>query len=118
MFLKNIVWPIVDDGQDDVIAMEHLGKEQDPIRMESGFRGHFKRITREFDMSLTVLVGTRVSGCRVDLVICRLGFRCSFQVEAHRFRDDIWILWKESIDLRFLCISNQFIHMEVTDHSC
>ncbi|KAK8652043.1 hypothetical protein V6N13_108751 [Hibiscus sabdariffa] len=81
-----------------------------------GFRDHLRRIVRKYDPSLIALVETRVCGRCADFVIRHLGFDLSFHVEAHGFRGGIWILWKRSIDVRFLCLSNQYVHMEVLEH--
>ncbi|KAL4284458.1 hypothetical protein GQ457_16G019810 [Hibiscus cannabinus] len=69
-----------------------------------------------YDPSLIALVETRVCGRCANSVIRHLGFDISFRVEARGFRGGLWILWKSSIDVRFLCLSNQYVHMEILEH--
>ncbi|KAL4335546.1 hypothetical protein GQ457_07G011820 [Hibiscus cannabinus] len=91
-----------------VTNMLQFDEDRDP--------GLIERIVRQYDPSLVVLFETRVGGRRANSVIRRLGFECSFRVEARGFRGGIWILWKSAVDVKFLYLSNQYIHMEVMEN--
>ncbi|KAL4367798.1 hypothetical protein GQ457_05G016360 [Hibiscus cannabinus] len=78
------------------------------------FRGHFKRVLRESSPALIALFEPRINGNRATTVIRRLGLPNSFRVEAHGFSWGLWILWKPELDVQFLSISNQFVHMKIS----
>ena len=55
----------------------------------------FKSIYVSNKVDLFVLVEPRVSGCRADRIIKKLGFPRSHRIEATGFSGGIWVLWKD-----------------------
>ncbi|KAL4312838.1 hypothetical protein GQ457_01G036830 [Hibiscus cannabinus] len=52
----------------------------------------------------------RISGSEADKFIHRSGFEFSYRVEARGFSGGIWLLWRDTISVQVLAVSNQYIH--------
>ncbi|KAL4281384.1 hypothetical protein GQ457_03G041560 [Hibiscus cannabinus] len=70
----------------------------------------FKLLCRSKVPDVVAIFEPRISGGAADRFICRSGFTFSFRVEARDFSGGIWILWKDSVHIDILAVSNQFVH--------
>ncbi|KAL4326271.1 hypothetical protein GQ457_11G005490 [Hibiscus cannabinus] len=59
---------------------------------------------------IVAIMEPRISGAKADNFIRRSGFAASYRVEADGFSGGIWVLWKDSVTMDILAVSNQFIH--------
>ncbi|XP_039015929.1 uncharacterized protein LOC120146444 [Hibiscus syriacus] len=53
---------------------------------------------------------THISGRRLDRIINSMGYNNSFRVEAQGHSGGIWVLWDNSVEVKILNVSNQYIH--------
>ncbi|KAL4323711.1 hypothetical protein GQ457_11G030340 [Hibiscus cannabinus] len=65
---------------------------------------------------ILALFEPRVRGRKADRFIARNGFDHSFRVEADGFSGGIWVLWKQSVRVDVLAVSNQFVHARCWDN--
>ncbi|KAL4352806.1 hypothetical protein GQ457_06G008600 [Hibiscus cannabinus] len=65
---------------------------------------------------ILVLLELRVSGRKSDMFITCHGFPSSYRVEANGFSGGIWLLWKHSVSIDVLAVSNQYIHASCMDN--
>ncbi|KAL4320027.1 hypothetical protein GQ457_18G015790 [Hibiscus cannabinus] len=70
----------------------------------------FKLLCRSKVPDVVAIFEPRISGGAADRFIRRSGFTFSFRVEARGFSGGIWILWKDSVHIDILAVSNQFVH--------
>ncbi|KAL4360714.1 hypothetical protein GQ457_04G022170 [Hibiscus cannabinus] len=78
--------------------------------LDRGFNRSFKLLVRRRKLEIVIVMEPRISGNAADKFIRRTGFNCSYKVEAHGFAGGIWVLWKESITIDVLAVSNQYVH--------
>ncbi|XP_039064994.1 uncharacterized protein LOC120210300 [Hibiscus syriacus] len=57
----------------------------------------------------------RVSGLKADNFVKKSGFELSFRVEASGFSGAIWIMWRNSVKIDVVVVSNQFVHDHCLD---
>ncbi|GMI86290.1 hypothetical protein HRI_002298300 [Hibiscus trionum] len=82
--------------------------------------GHPKFVTvakeylRDVKPDIVVLSEPRISGCKADLVISRLGLPYPHRVEAKGFFGGIWIGWYDYVHVEVLVNHFQFIHCRVS----
>lgn len=82
------------------------------------FPGRVRDLVYGRNISVLILLETRVSGVKADRVISRLGFDNWIRLEATGYAGGIWILWQSNeINLKYLGSSTQFIHAHVTVRS-
>lgn len=72
-----------------------------------------KEYMKEFGLDFVALFETRISGCKVESVIAKLGFTRSYRVEAEEFAGGIWVLWNDDSNVDVLSIHPQFVHMRI-----
>ncbi|KAL4377614.1 hypothetical protein GQ457_02G023990 [Hibiscus cannabinus] len=71
----------------------------------------FKLLCRSKVPDIVAIFEPQISGGgAADRFIRRSGFTFSFRVEARGFSGGIWILWKDSVKIDILAVSNQFVH--------
>ncbi|KAK8576094.1 hypothetical protein V6N13_090573 [Hibiscus sabdariffa] len=73
-----------------------------------------KQYLRDYRPDVCVLVETRVSHSRADLVIESLRFPNSHRIEAIRFSGGIWLCWFDSVKITVLANQFQFVHCCIT----
>lgn len=76
-----------------------------------------KSLLHDHRPDLLVLSEPRVSGAKADGVIRKIGYRNSLRVESHGFSGGIWFLWKDTLSIRVLGMSRQYIHSLITVNS-
>ncbi|KAL4278142.1 hypothetical protein GQ457_03G020710 [Hibiscus cannabinus] len=84
--------------------------EDDMEVIEEDVEAQLQEVCRKYNPCLVALLEPRISGNRANGIIRSMGFRNSFRVEAHGFSGGIWVLWRDSIEVEILSVSNQFIH--------
>ncbi|KAL4325459.1 hypothetical protein GQ457_11G029450 [Hibiscus cannabinus] len=67
------------------------------------------------DPNIVALKETGVNGRKVDRIITCHGFPSSYRVETNGFSGGIWILWRHSLSLDVVDVSNQFVHVVCLD---
>ncbi|KAL4280973.1 hypothetical protein GQ457_03G007680 [Hibiscus cannabinus] len=67
-------------------------------------------LVRKRKPEIVIVMEPHISGSAADRFIRRTGFDRSYRVEAHGFAGGIWVLWKESITIDVLAVSNQYVH--------
>ncbi|KAJ8420683.1 hypothetical protein Cgig2_017151 [Carnegiea gigantea] len=78
------------------------------------FLNALAKLWRRYDPPILALVETKVSGSSAEAICRKLNFDGTYRVEAQRFREGIWLLWKTSIaDLHLVKSNTQFISMDV-----
>ncbi|XP_061344063.1 uncharacterized protein LOC133290032 [Gastrolobium bilobum] len=78
------------------------------------FPALIKDLKFRFKISILALVETRISGCRGDKIIKKLGFNKSFKHEAVGFAGGIWLLWDDmKVKVEIAYDHNQYIHTRV-----
>lgn len=78
------------------------------------FIGRVKDVLAGKNVSIFVLLETRVSGVKADRIIRKLGFNTWIRLEATGYAGGIWILWnKEETSIRYISSTTQFIHVQV-----
>ncbi|KAL4388382.1 hypothetical protein GQ457_09G019490 [Hibiscus cannabinus] len=70
----------------------------------------FKLLCRSKMPDIVAIFEPRISGRAADGFIRKSGFDFSFRVEARGFSGGIWVLWKGSVKVDILAVSNQFVH--------
>ncbi|KAL4369613.1 hypothetical protein GQ457_05G012620 [Hibiscus cannabinus] len=70
----------------------------------------FKLMCRSKVPDVVAIFEPRISGGAADRFIRKSGFTFSFRVEARGFSGGIWILWKDSVHIDILAVSNQCVH--------
>ncbi|KAL4360801.1 hypothetical protein GQ457_04G012650 [Hibiscus cannabinus] len=70
----------------------------------------FKLLVKKQVPDIAVVMEPRISGREADVFIRKMGFDFSFRVEARGFSGGIWIMWRDSVRLDMLAVSNQYIH--------
>ncbi|KAE8661412.1 hypothetical protein F3Y22_tig00113725pilonHSYRG00162 [Hibiscus syriacus] len=61
--------------------------------------------------NIITLMETHVSGSKADKIIKDMGYNSSFRVEAQGHSGGIWMLWDNSVEVKILNVSNQYIHV-------
>ncbi|KAK9016677.1 hypothetical protein V6N11_079172 [Hibiscus sabdariffa] len=77
---------------------------------DTGFNSSFKLLIRKHRHYLVIVMEPRISESTADKIIRITGFDRSFWVEARGFAGSIWVLWRDSINVDVLAVSNQYIH--------
>ncbi|XP_039020825.1 uncharacterized protein LOC120152733 [Hibiscus syriacus] len=78
---------------------------------------HFKKFVADFNPSVVGLLETRVSGCKTDTVVKKMGYPNSFRIEVHGFSGGIWLLSQNNVQVMLHSVSNQFVHFQVQSES-
>ncbi|KAL4297736.1 hypothetical protein GQ457_12G008990 [Hibiscus cannabinus] len=78
--------------------------------LDPGFNRSFKLLVRRQKPDIVVIMEPRISGREADRFIHRSGFEFSYRVEANGFSGGIWVLWRGTINVQVLAVSNQCIH--------
>ncbi|KAL4318363.1 hypothetical protein GQ457_18G022390 [Hibiscus cannabinus] len=78
--------------------------------LDPGFNRSFKLLVRRQKPDIVVIMEPRISGREADRFIHRSGFEFSYRVEANGFSGGIWVLWRGTINVQVLAVSNQYIH--------
>ena len=79
------------------------------------FRRTFKTISRNYCLSMVVLIEPRCSGKQADDFILSSGFGWSHRVEAKGFARGIWIVWQDNFIVTIFKNHRQFVHFPVDD---
>ncbi|KAL4285489.1 hypothetical protein GQ457_16G010300 [Hibiscus cannabinus] len=74
------------------------------------FNKIFKMLMKDKIPDVAAIFEPRISGMRADIFIRSSGFDRSFRVEANGFSGGIWVLWRDTVSLDILAVSNQFVH--------
>ncbi|KAL4384625.1 hypothetical protein GQ457_15G012350 [Hibiscus cannabinus] len=74
------------------------------------FNKIFKMLMKDKIPDVAAIFEPRISGRRADIFIRSSGFDRSFRVEANGFSGGIWVLWRDTVSLDILAVSNQFVH--------
>ncbi|KAL4333466.1 hypothetical protein GQ457_07G012960 [Hibiscus cannabinus] len=77
---------------------------------DPGFKRSFKLLMRKQKPDIVVIMEPRISGSEADKFIHRSRFEFSYRVEARGFSGGIWLLWRDTISVQVLAVSNQYIH--------
>jgi hypothetical protein len=78
------------------------------------FRRNFVELMRYHQPSIVVLVETRISGQRAEIISTGLGFDSVVQSEAEGFSGGIWLLWdSDAVNIDVISINQQVIHAVV-----
>ena len=67
--------------------------------------------------SILALVETRCSRDHANFVCNKAGFDHWTRIEALGFSRGIWLLWKDSVNVRILKTHPQFVHAAVSHHA-
>ncbi|KAL4291711.1 hypothetical protein GQ457_14G003420 [Hibiscus cannabinus] len=78
--------------------------------LDPDFNRSFKLLVRQQKPDIVVIMEPRISGREADRFIRRSGFEFSYRVEANGFSSGIWVLWRDTINIQVLAVSNQYIH--------
>ena len=79
------------------------------------FVSMMKDLHRKYEFSILILLETRISGERADIVIQNLDFDGVCRVEANGFAGGIWTLWDAIVwNVNILSTTSQFIHMQIS----
>ncbi|KAL4282241.1 hypothetical protein GQ457_03G010920 [Hibiscus cannabinus] len=74
------------------------------------FNRSFKLLIRKQRPDIVAIMEPRISGRAADKFIQRSSFEFSYRVEAHGFSGGIWVLWRSTVKLEVLAVSNKFVH--------
>ncbi|KAE8713139.1 hypothetical protein F3Y22_tig00110214pilonHSYRG00049 [Hibiscus syriacus] len=74
------------------------------------FRRNFKDCVNKHKPKIIALMETHTSGTKADRIINNMGFNNSFRVKALGHSGGIWMLWDNSVEVKILSISNQYVH--------
>ncbi|KAL4332531.1 hypothetical protein GQ457_07G011940 [Hibiscus cannabinus] len=92
-------------------AFEQLGAR------DVEFNRSFKLLIRKQRPDIVAIMEPRISGRAADKFIQHSSFEFSYRVEAHGFSGGIWVLWRSTVKLEVLPVSNQFVHALCSLHS-
>ena len=68
-------------------------------------------LLNQSNVDVLMLLETRISGRRADMVIRKLGFTHWIRVEACGYVGGIWLMWNEdSHRVEYLCSNEKLIH--------
>ncbi|KAK8647884.1 hypothetical protein V6N13_121608 [Hibiscus sabdariffa] len=87
--------------------------------LDPEFNKIFKFMMKDKKPDVVAIFEPRISGRRADNFIRSSGFECSFRVEATGFSGGIWVLWRNTISLDILAVSNQcsmIFDVEFSEH--
>ena len=56
---------------------------------------------------------TKTSGQKADQICYQLGFDNWIRIKAHVLNGDIWVSWKETVEVQVIKTNAQFIHMQI-----
>ncbi|KAL4362103.1 hypothetical protein GQ457_04G027190 [Hibiscus cannabinus] len=77
---------------------------------DPGFNHCFKLLMKKQVPDIVVIMEPHISREVADRFIRKSGFEFSYRVEAHGLSSGIRLLWKASIHVQILEVSNQYIH--------
>ncbi|KAL4311976.1 hypothetical protein GQ457_01G025270 [Hibiscus cannabinus] len=89
---------------------EVTSTDEDNVQWRENSTFETKLFTRIHKPDIFVVLEPRISDDKADLFIRRLQFDCSYRVEAEGFSGGIWVMWRKSIKVDVIAVSNQFIH--------
>ncbi|KAL4319850.1 hypothetical protein GQ457_18G018210 [Hibiscus cannabinus] len=89
---------------------EVTSTDEDNVQWRENSTFETKLFTRIHKPDIFVVLEPRISGDKADLFIRRSQFDCSYRVEAEGFSGGIWVMWRKSIKVDVIAVSNQFIH--------
>ncbi|GMJ12502.1 hypothetical protein HRI_004919400 [Hibiscus trionum] len=84
--------------------------------LDSEFNRYFQLFVRTQKPEVVAIMEPRISGSKADDFIRRSGFDSSFRVEAMGFSEGIWVLWKDTLQIDIVAVSDQFIHAICVDN--
>ncbi|XP_054817775.1 uncharacterized protein LOC129317480 [Prosopis cineraria] len=78
------------------------------------FPGRIKEITYAHNTQILILIETRASGSRADMIVKKLGFSDWIRVEATGYARGTWILWNNNtIEIDYIYSNVQILHCKV-----
>ncbi|KAL4348355.1 hypothetical protein GQ457_17G006980 [Hibiscus cannabinus] len=77
----------------------------------------FKLLIKKQRPDIVAIMEPRISGRATDNFIKRSSFEFSYRVEAHGFSGGIWVLWRNTVKIEVVAVSNQFVHALCSLHN-
>ncbi|KAL4298213.1 hypothetical protein GQ457_12G007890 [Hibiscus cannabinus] len=77
--------------------------------LDPAFERSFKLMLQNQVPDIVAIFEPRISGQAADTFVRRSEFEHSYRVEARGFSSGIWIMWRGSVHVDVLAVSNQFV---------
>ncbi|KAL4340431.1 hypothetical protein GQ457_08G021740 [Hibiscus cannabinus] len=91
-------------------VFEHPGESDMQGALDPAFERSFRLLLQNQVPDIVAIFEPRISGQAADTFVRRSEFEHSYRVEARGFSGGIWIMWRGSVQVDVLAVSNQFVH--------
>ncbi|KAL4279049.1 hypothetical protein GQ457_03G029200 [Hibiscus cannabinus] len=91
-------------------VFEHPGESDMQGALDPAFERSFRLLLQNQVPDIVAIFEPRISGQAADTFVRRFEFEHSYRVEARGFSGGIWIMWRGSVQVDVLAVSNQFVH--------